>query len=126
MAQQVQIKRLKVWYDEKNCAWPRWSKMIGFYKVEKPLVKGKPSYTSEHEDGKYAIWYDEKRKLWCLGRSSSRGKNECWFYARSKVKSGGGDICPTDRGHSMNTWTGEGVSRKSMLVHSRGERVKIG
>ena len=71
--------------------------MFGFYMVEKSLVKGKPSYTSEHEEGAYAVWYDEYRN-WCLGPSSMRGKKEwhCNFYADGKVHSGGDDFCPTD------------------------------
>ena len=100
MAQQVRTKRLSVWYEEKNDAWTRWSKRFGFYRVENSLVNGKPSYTSEHQEGAYAIWYGENRN-WCLGRSSSRGKKEFCFYARGKVKSGGDDICPTDTGGSM-------------------------
>ena len=98
MAQQNRIQRLSVWYDEKNYAWPRWSKMIGFYK--KSLVKGKPSYTSEHEDGKYAIWFDENRNYWQLGPSSALGKKEwnCYFHACGK----GDDIHPTDTGYSFS------------------------
>ena len=71
--------------------------MFGFYMVEKSLVKGKPSYTSEHEEGAYAVWYDENRN-WCLGPSSMRGKKEwhCNFYADGKVHSRGDDFCPTD------------------------------
>ena len=100
MAQQVQIKRLSVWYEEKSYAWPRWSKMMGFYRFEKSLTKGKPSYTSEHEDGKYAIWFDEKRNCWCLGPSSSRDKKEwnCYFHACGKCD----DIYPTDTGYSFS------------------------
>ena len=100
MAQQVQIKRLSVWYEEKSYAWPRWSKMMGFYRFEKSLTKGKPSYTSEHEDGKYAIWFDEKRNCWCLGTSSCRDKKEwnCYFHASGKCD----DIYPTDTGYSFS------------------------
>ena len=91
------VKRLHVWYVEKNDAWTLHNKMFGFYRVEKSLVKGKPSYTSEHEEGAYAVWYDENRK-WCLGPSSMRGKKEwhCSFYAGGKVHSGDDDFCPTD------------------------------
>ena len=93
------IKRLHVWYVEKNDAWTQYSKMFGFYRFEK-FLKGKPSYTSEHEEGAYAVWYDENRN-WCLGPSSMRGKKE-WqlgqpsFFAYGKVHSGGDDVCPTD------------------------------
>ena len=71
--------------------------MFGFYMVEKSLVKGKPSYTSEHEEGAYAVWYDENRN-WCLGPSFMAGKKEwhCSFYASGKVHSGADDFCPTD------------------------------
>ena len=98
MAQQVQIKRLKVWYDEKNYAWTQYSKMFGFYKFEK-FVKGKPFYKSEHEEGAYAIWYDEKRN-WCLGLSSylDEKKWKCRFHAGGK----GDDIYPTDTGYSFS------------------------
>lgn len=91
------VKRLHVWYVEKNDAWTQWNKMFGFYRVEKSLVNGKPSYTSEHEEGAYAVWYDENRN-WCLGPSSMRGKKEfyCNFYADGKVHSGSDDFCPTD------------------------------
>ena len=67
------------------------------------LVKGKPSYTSEHEDGAYAVWFDDfddNRNYWCIGPSSSRGKKEwkCCFYAPGK----GDDIYPTDTGYSFS------------------------
>ena len=91
------VKRLHVWYVEKNDAWTLHNKMFGFYRVEKSLIKGKPSYTSEHEEGAYAVWYDENRN-WCLGPSSMRGKKEwhCSFFAGGKVHSGDDDFCPTD------------------------------
>ena len=99
MAQQVRPKRLKVCYEEKNYdAWRRWRNRFGFYRLENSLVNGKPSYTSEHQEGAYAIWYGEN-KNWCLGSSSLRGKIECCFHARGKV--GGDDICPTDKGGSL-------------------------
>ena len=68
------------------------------YRVEKSLVNGKPSYTSEHEDGAYAVWYDGN-KNWCFGLSTLRGKKvwHCKFYASGKVYSGGNDVCPTDK-----------------------------
>ena len=97
MAQQVRPKRLKVCYEEKNDAWRRWRKRFGFYRLENSRVNGKPYYTSEHQEGAYAIWYGENRN-WCLGPSSSRGKIECCFHACGKAKSGGDDICPTDKG----------------------------
>ena len=100
------IKRLHVSYVEKNDAWTQGKKMIGFYRVEKSLVNGKPSYTSEHKEGLHAVWYDENRN-WCLGLSSMRGKKQ-WqlgqpsFFAYGKVHSGGDDFCPTDTDYVWN------------------------
>ena len=97
------IKRLHVSYVEKNDAWTQGKKMMGFYRVEKFLVNGKPSYTSEHKEGLYAVWYDEN-KNWCVGLSSMRGTKE-WqpsFFAYGKVHSGGDDFCPTDTDYVWN------------------------
>ena len=93
----IAVQRLSLWYDEKNDAWTKWSKLFGFYRVEKFLVKDKPTYTSEHEGGAYAVWYDENRN-WAVGPSYLRGKKvwHCHFYAGGKVHSGGNDVCPTD------------------------------
>ena len=98
----IDVKRLAVWYDKKNDVWTRYSRMFGFYSVEKFLVNDKPSYTSDHERGAYAIWLDEN-KNWCLGSSSFRGKKEwhCIFFAHGKGPSGGNDVDPTG---SDYTW----------------------
>ena len=123
------IKRLHISYVEKNDAWTQGKKMMGFYRVEKFLVNGKPSYTSEHKEGLYAVWYDEN-KNWCVGLSSMRGTKE-WqpsFFAYGKVHSGGDDFCPTDTDYFWNYMDRNGVWKPTnqgfKIVSAQNETLK--
>ena len=114
MSPAIDVKRLSVWYEEKNDVWKRYKKFFGFYSIEKSLVNGKPSYISEKPKGAYAVWFTGDH--WCLGPSSNREKDnlQCAIFAEGKVHSGFNDDDPTD---SYYTWEYYGSNGASILAN---------
>ena len=79
---------------QNNQVWAQLREYFGDYSLQHFSINEKPYYTSNSENGKYAIWYHSKyeNRQWIIGLAKDQGTNKGYFFVNSRAN------CPYQTG----------------------------